>query len=391
MAAAQISPLTIDDTCEGNTGTFSLTLPTSPTASITGSNFTLGASGSCDPDLGYGHVPMFRFGGDTANSSFYDSGTPYDQALFGYDSTGAIEVVWLDLDNRGSVSASWCAHIRCCGSNGFIVDHTWTFNNYAYPYQSVPFSFLVYTDLDVDGSSANVVHSNSTGDRHLVTRPSCPDQFAEFWGESPTSWDSGNRATIASKMVSDPFVGLAGGVSFAGDYAGAMAWDFTMLPFEPVTVRYSLAVNCMQCSTVASVVSTPPGLSSLTTTSLGSLGSPINLVLSGGANAAPGSLLWGTPSPSLPLGFVFPTCTTEMLHVSVPISTLPMPTAAGGSATFAFPGLIDPTLCGVTLEFQYGAIDFGLTCPFNLSNQLAITLGRPAPLEINDCFSGAKE
>ncbi|MCA8942486.1 MAG: hypothetical protein KDB80_08005, partial [Planctomycetes bacterium] len=363
-AHAQISfPVSISDSCNGNTVTYSLTsLPTAPDDPITSSaNVNFGATGSCDGDIAYAHHPMFLIPGQSRYLAFFDSGVPADQGYvssFAYGNEFVID--WLDVNNATFCSARWCAQIHCCGSNGAIVDHTWRFTFIGVPYGAPPgggstfdLGFVAYTDFDVLAAGANQSSGAASGDRHLIENPSCPNEAAEFWGEMPDNWEVGAWPSVIDTLQTDPFPGLLNGTIPFGpdDYSGAMEWIRTFDPAydcyyygggyyctaNEIVIRYSQSINCLQCANTATVTSYGTGDVTLSTTALGSLGSPIDLhVASGGQN--PGVFWFGLPAAPLPFSFVFPTCST-FLYVSSPLSTIPVTADMSGVVDFEFPGL----------------------------------------------------
>ncbi|MCA8943740.1 MAG: hypothetical protein KDB80_14350 [Planctomycetes bacterium] len=398
---AQISfPLSIAESCVGNTGSYTITgMPASSTDSILLlGNVDFGATGACVPDMMFAHVPLFRIGSDTRYFTFYDANLPGDQGgVVGDDSSlDRFTVTWGDLDNRGELFVTWCATIRCCGSNGVIVDHEWQFTNITDALAGAPtsydvdLSFVAYSDFDVFTSSGNVSNGGAESARHLMEHPSCLGEVTEFWGENPDQWEVSAWPALPFALATDPFPGFANaGLPFGpGDYAGCMEWSLVVPEFGSVSVRYSQAINCNQCDQAATVVQGGVGNATMSTTSLGALGTPVDLAVTGGLPSAPGVIFFGHPATPIPLSFVFPACAIETLYVSVPLSTLPVGTDGTGATSLLFPGLIGGGLCGVSLDFQYAALDFVAACPLSMSNFVSVTYGRPDTFV--SCFSKAK-
>ena len=91
----------------------------------------------------------------------------------------------------------------------------------------MPIEFFAYSDIDMAGVfGGNEADSDSTGDRHRIVHASCPDEMAEFWGESPWDWEVAAWPNLADSLVANPFAGLANATLPFGpaDYTGCMSW-----------------------------------------------------------------------------------------------------------------------------------------------------------------------
>jgi hypothetical protein len=197
----------------------------------------------------------------------------------------------------------------------------------------------------------------------------------DWFGGSLPGCDSVDAGNVGAQLN-------AAEASFSlGNYAGDTLTSIAFSNPSNLNAGYAiLAANvggCYQCGQPGGVVNIGGGNGiSMSSTSNGNLGCPLDWQISGGQPSTPGWFLVGFPTTTpIPLALVLPGfgCTGEIRlqdFVDVPLTL-----DATGSGIFEIAMPVNSALCGGTVVGQYGQIVLGLPCPILATDAIGIVIG----------------
>ena len=197
----------------------------------------------------------------------------------------------------------------------------------------------------------------------------------DWFGGSLPGCDSADAGNIGAQLNAAEATFSLG--NYAGDTLTSIAFS------NPANLNAGYAIiaanvgGCYQCGQPGGVVNIGGGNGiTMTSTSNGNLGCPLDWQIIGGQPSTPGWFLVGFPTTTpIPFALVLPGlgCTGEIRlqdFVDVPLTL-----DATGSGMFEIGMPVNSALCGGTVVGQYGQIVLGLPCPILATDAIGIVIG----------------
>ncbi len=307
----------------------------------------------------------------------FTAGVPNDSVLNRYklvDTAGALDIV--HLGNRNAVSGGGWAFDPTPNGDNIGVQPTWLTN----VDQSTPQTTTLANPILLDAaSSAALIYQISNGGGSFDLTLTFRSGKTVVTSLSGADWFGGNLLGTDSVDSGLPGANLSvteRTVDISA-HAGEVLTDITFSNASNTSAGYAIlgmnVTGCIACGKPGGKANLGGGNgASLSTVSNGNLGCDLEWNLQGASPNAAGFMLIGFAPSNISLGAVFPGCTAA-LKIQNPFA-VGVAVNAAGSYDLKIKGVINPSLCGLSIHAQYIEI-LTAPCPFLMSDAVAITIG----------------